>query len=323
MRSLGREKLRKAGFPGDCADSEEGRDLYCRNINKDMEFKGDMRLEPGDIVDDAAACKFWKNAICYFCGVWAMDSNEYTEVQLVHSATMLRTHMKREGKANLVAWDLLSELVAAATFSIKKRKAATSRKGNCVINAFITSHLRVVMYRHIRTLAEAGYVTLFTSTDSLLFVGPKDLAIPLPIGSAHGQFKPVLPVGADIRTFLSVGPSNYLIAYTDATGQSQQKASVQGLTATRMASNPLLDRVLFKSMLDGLYEKRDCHVTLLQAQLRKVNKNGKFFLKQRVLLAHRFRSSPLKKRVLRREVTDDGSTRYYTLPFGFKPHSLL
>lgn len=322
MRFLGHEKLRNAGFPDDCASNED-RESYCASLNQKMDFRGALQLATGDIVDDPAACKFWKNCINHFCGVWAQDSSEYTDVVLVRSQTKLDVHLNRKGgMRRLMAFDLVSERVAAATFSIQKRQVATSTKGNCVIYAFITSYLRVLMYEKILELAANGFVTLFTSTDSILFVGKRGNPVPLDVGHAFGCFKPVLPGGADIRTFSSVGPSNYLVEYNEAAGGRQQKVSVKGLTVTKTADNPLRARGLFKRMLDGLYDNREESVSLLQQRLRRVPKckadlncRDKWLLRQRVMLSFKFSTNPLKKRVLKKDV----SGRYITRPFGFKP----
>ena len=147
----------------------------------------------------------------------------------------------------------------------------TLRHTNDVIGCYVTAGARLHLYSYLDKLQERA---LYTDTDSVLFIQPRDGAALVEIGDCLGAMTSELKPNETISMFVSGGPKNYAYKILNSvTGAEKTVCKVRGITLNYNASQ-LVNFEKVKATNLGRDEKETITVHTKSKIKRKRGKDG-------------------------------------------------
>jgi len=135
----------------------------------------------------------------------------------------------------------------------KNRACKILRNTNDVIGSYVTAGARLLLYNYLDKLQETA---LYTDTDSVVFIQPRDGAALLEIGDCLGAMTSELKPNEIILVFVSGGPKNYAYkTLNSVTGAEKTICKVRGITLYYSASR-LVNFEKIKAMFWDAMRKR-------------------------------------------------------------------
>jgi len=162
-------------------------------------------------------------------------------------------------------------VVWLASLHAEESRVQTLRHTNDVIGSYVTAGARLHLYRYLDELQERA---LYTDTDSVLFIQPRDGAALVEIGDCLGAMTSELKPNETISMFVSGGPKNYAYKILNSvTGAEKTVCKVRGITLNYNASQ-LVNFEKVKATNLGRDEKETITVHTKSKIKRKRGKDG-------------------------------------------------
>jgi hypothetical protein len=145
------------------------------------------------------------------------------------------------------------------------------RHTNDVIGSYVTAGGRIHLYSYLDTLQERA---LYSDTDSVLYIQPRDGAALVTTGDCLGAMTSELQPDEYIAEFVCAGPKNYAFrSCNTVTGASTTVCKVRGFTLNYSASQ-LLNFDSIKQMILNRNEQASVTVHTAKKLKRKRGLNG-------------------------------------------------
>jgi hypothetical protein len=143
------------------------------------------------------------------------------------------------------------------------------RHTNEVIGAYVTAGARIHLYSYLDKLQEKA---LYTDTDSVIYIQPRDEPVLVELGDNLGQMTSELKANEFISEVVCAGPKNYAYKTINSlTGDSKTVCKVRGITLNYNAS--LL--VNFSKMKDMILARNDKETVTVRTPNKIKRKWGK------------------------------------------------
>ena len=147
----------------------------------------------------------------------------------------------------------------------------TLRHTNDVIGSYVTTGARLHLYQYLDKLQQRA---LYTDTDSVIFIQPRDGAALVPTGDCLGAMTSELKPDEYISEFVSDGPKNYAYkTLNTVTGAESTVCKLRGFTLNYSASQ-LINFERIKRMILSGNETETVTVHTARKIKRKRGKDG-------------------------------------------------
>jgi len=278
--------------------SESDRQVYSEKLNQQMNFTGNLTINPINVQPNEAMRYFYKLAQNSFFGKFGQRSdfarNVYCSTQEEIESILSETVTLND------VYTINDELCCLNYTDQVTSKP--SLKTNVYISAQITSYAREDVHEHLMKLAAQNVKILKVNCDSILFVLQSTEICPLTLSHAAGDFKNEI-VG-QILNYFAIGAKNYIIIYRDNKGQLCHLNKISGLS---LNSKPSVNDENYKDFVQKLNSE-------LSVSLRILNKKRKIDWKNLTIESFIENFTISNTFQLRRIIKE---TKSITLPFGF------
>lgn len=203
------------------------------------------------------------------------------------------------------------ELVDQEMFLTKQSKSRhrLNRRGNVIIGAFITCYARIDMHKSILAVQKSNCKMLYTDTDGLVFLKPKDVPLPLEMGLSYGQFKHELGEGTRITSFYALGKKNYLITYKDKDNAESSQIKVSGLQQNSTIVKEFLTVDVFLKLFHDFQNGKPVSVDVPQA--RRIGSRKKRIMTHQLCNFHYSNDVKVER------IIDKADPHCQTYPYGY------
>jgi len=145
----------------------------------------------------------------------------------------------------------------------------TLRHANDDIGSYVTAGARLHLYGYLDQLQEGS---LYTDTDSVVFIQLRDAAALVEIGDCLGTMTSELKPNEIISEFVSGGPKNYAYKTLNSVrGAEKTVCKVRGITLNYSASQP----VRFEKIKDMILECDEKETITIRTERKIKPKRGK------------------------------------------------
>lgn len=277
---------------------------YCQRHNLKLELPEDLCLKPDQLCDNPTQKQFFKDALNSLYGKFSAKTIS-TKVELVRFQHRLEEIAHFNHIAEVYPINESNLMVEYETKDVKK-----NLKSNIYIGSEITAHARICMHDFIRALQKVPGAKIFQlETDCIMYSIPRNVIDPLPYSDLVGEFKNVVPVDCDIKSFFALGNKNYSVLYQEPNGSLKTILKVKGLSLTSSHITHPLTAKKFNQYIDSHFEAElKSHVI---PQVRKFKSKSSVFNEPR-FTTFEFKNDLYLKRYVKNIEGD-----YLTLPYGF------
>ncbi len=195
-----------------------------------MQFSTALQLQMNDIQFNPSKQETYKLLANSMLGKFAQRS-QFPQTLFVNSQEQIEEAFAKNELIDF--FPVTNEICQLEVLPNEDLKRGPKRSGNCVIAAFVTAYGRIHLHKTLLNLKENGFEPYYVDTDSIIFAGPKQKALPLSISPCLGEFKHELGAKATIQSFACLGRKNYCINYkVDNTQHTCTKTSGLLLSST-------------------------------------------------------------------------------------------
>jgi hypothetical protein len=313
-------KIRFAALPGTVSDLQ----LYCDKINEEMQFQqviGKL-LEPRHLSPSKLMRQFFKKALVCWIGNFSANLEKRNETkfldlrhgrgqkdQLFQYACAERILSITPINKNIVQVTLTGSRTNGNGRTGEPDDAKISRKSCATIGGFVTSVARIVMYKHMRSIASCGGETLKIGCDSLYYTLDEKTEDPLQFSESFGFFKNIYP--GKVTSLTQLGVNNYSVMYQqEELTVSQAKCS--GLVMSSFTTNELTHDVYSQAVYQLVNDK------LFDLKSRKCQQVRKKIDAKTVSVGYvRRPRSIFSRNILSRRIILKQQDNFVTRPYGY------
>jgi hypothetical protein len=272
MSAVSFEKQRHSNKPSYLDEQE-----FCSRVN-DFSFYSELglQLQPANMASNAYKKKLFKQIANAALGHFAMNESKYTQTKFAQSRLEIVETFKTGKLVDLLQ---ISPNICQMTLENTKTKengiSEGSRARNVVINAYITSKARLVMFEHVQGLLRApkrfGIKLHLVSADAIYFSAKKsfDVSDYLPLGENPGQFSRVHK-DKEVVEFAALAPKAYCSVLQDSKDSSySHDIKVSGFQQVALMKNYRLAYSTIKQTLNDMLRNQ-----LGKFQVQQIRKTG-------------------------------------------------
>lgn len=278
----------------------------CNNLNQKMFLTSPkLMLTPANVSPNESQKQFFKDILNSVFGRFALNSN-YSKRVFIRSQFELDALIANREIEILEFFPVSDDCIEVEY--VKNAAVNTSREGNLFYTALINAKARIFIYELLQRLENDMCEVIYCDTDSLLFSAKPEYRLPFDVSPALGDFKPVLPPNAVIKTFYSLGCKNYCLLYKES-DKLCYVTKIKGLSVTSHNLAQSVTPETYDSFIKAHFEDQVLNVYIPQSRA-KVEPQTKSF--KHIMLTQKFSNElHLKRYILKREKS------YITYPYGF------
>jgi hypothetical protein len=309
VQALVSERLKNSGGL-DGLETLEEKQKYCDSHNQKMDLPENFKLTVNNVHNNPGQKQFFKDWLNAIFGKFSSNL-EKKKSEIVRSQKQLEHLAENYNITELFA---INETNLLVEYEVKENKP--NFKGNIFIGSEITAHARVFMHDYLKKLEAIKGVKIFSiETDCIMYSIPKTAIDPIPFSDQIGEFKSIIPLNCQVKSYFALGSKNYSILYQDSENKFHTILKVKGLSLTSAHVENLITSDTYNDYIESHFKNEIQNLTF--PQIRKfVNKTSNY--PETRFQTFEFRNDLYLKRYVVPVADGSNPGHYQTLPFGYK-----
>lgn len=305
---LAKQKLQFSGIPSDVPENQ--RDSFCDELNKNMNFEGDLLLNAKKITNNESQKTMYKSMMNNFLGRFALNSN-FSSYKFVRSAYEIEQELKKSHTCLVDIFDI-SETFCQLEIS-NNSNPKPNQCGSLYITSEVNSLARRFTYSKSEQIEKIGGIILAIDTDAIIYALPKGVNDVIKYGPEFGAFKNVLGNDEKIEQFMSLGPRNFMLVHRDKNGTLKTTSKIKGLCLTSANNCNEIDAKTYSDFILKRFHNEYQSKYIPQMRM-KIDKQTKTF--HDMLTKFNFSNDLHVKRFCVSDSADQSTIKTY--PYGYK-----